>query len=446
MEFNQIKNIISMAADEAGITEYDVFYSQADSVSADALKNEIDSFNSNNEVGISFRCIVNGRFGQASTELIEKEELEAIVLRAKENAMYIESEDHAEIYNGNAKYPTIELSDFEVPSAAIIKDKALEIQKKTYDKSDIVVDGTQSGVGASTALIKMFNSYGLELEKSAGAVQYYSNPVVSEGETTEDGVDYRLSLDYSEIDDVVDEAFFNANNKLHAAFVDSGNYDVIFNGKQVINLLSAFCGAFSAKNVKLNMSMFKDKIGEKIASELITIVDDPISPELIGKNSFDAEGVPTFKKSIVENGVLTTYLHDLSTANYFGVSSTGNSYKGGYQSPFVISPYFLSVEKGSNSFDELLSQVKKGIYITELVSTSGNNNVTGDFSIESMGFLIENGKIGRFVKSFTVAGNFFDLLKNIEMVSDRQEVKRSGLFRGYAAPDILVKNMSIAGK
>ncbi len=446
MDFTQIKDIISSAAKAAGVIEYDVFYSEAESISADALKNEINSFNSNNEVGISFRCIIDGKFGQASTERIEKEELEAIVNRAKENAMYIESEDYAEIYKGSSSYPKVKLSDFKAPNATVVKDKALEIQNKTYGKSDIVVDGTQSGVGASTAVIKMFNSYGLELQKSAGAVQYYSNPVVNEGEITEDGVDYRLSSDFSEVDAVVDEAFSNANNKLHASYVDSGNYDIIFSGKQVITLLSAFSGAFSAKNVKLNMSMLKDKIGEAIANDLITITDDPLSCELIGKNSFDAEGVATYKKNIVENGVLKTYLHDLSTANYFGVSSTGNSYKGGYQAPFIISPYFLTMEKGNNTFDELLNKVKKGIYVTELVSTSGNNSVTGDFSIESMGFLVEDGKIGRFIKSFTVAGNFFELLKNIEMISNRQEIKHSGLFRGYAAPDILVKNMSVAGK
>lgn len=446
MNFTEIKEIISSAARDAGVLEYDVFYSEAEGLSADVLKNEIDSFNSNNEVGISFRCIVDGKFGQASTERIEKEELEAIVKKAKENATYIESDDYAEIYKGSLSYPNVNISDFNIPNASFIKEKALEIQGKIYNKSESVSDGTQSGVGASTATVKIFNSYGLEFEKHAGAVQYYSNPVVSDGDISEDGFDYRLSLDFSEMDNVVDEAFLNANNKLHASFVDSGNYDIIFSGKRVITLLSEFCGAFSAKNVKLNMSMLKDKIDEKVACKLVTIVDDPLSNDLIGKNSFDAEGVATYKKSIIENGVLKTYLHDLSTADYFGVKSTGNSYKGGYQAPFVISPYFLSMEKGEHSFDELLAEVKKGIYVTELISTSGNNAVTGDFSIESMGFLIEDGKIGRFVKSFTVAGNFFDLLKNIVMISNRQEVKLSGLFKGCSAPDILVKNMSVAGK
>ena len=446
MNFTEIKKVISSAANEAGIVEYDVFYSEAESLSADALKNEIDSFNSNNEAGISFRCIVDGKFGQASTERIEKGELEAIVQRAKENATYIESDDYAEIYNGSPSYPNTEAFDFVAPNASFIKEKLLEIQGKAYNKGELVADGTQSGAGVSTATFKMFNSYGLEFEKHAGAVQYYSNPVLSDGDITEDGFDYRLSLDFSDVDAVVEEAFLNASNKINASLVDSGNYDIIFSGKRVITLLSEFCGAFSAKNVKLNMSMLKDKIEETVASELVTIVDDPLSPDLLGKNSFDAEGVATYKKSIIEKGVLKTYLHDLSTANYFGVQSTGNSYKGGYQAPFVISPYFLSLEAGDNTFDELLAEVKKGIYVTELISTSGNNAVTGDFSIESMGFLIEDGKIGRFVKSFTVAGNFFDLLKNIAMISDRREVKHSGLFKGYSAPDILVKNMSVAGK
>ena len=96
--------------------------------------------------------------------------------------------------------------------------------------------------------------------------------------------------------------------------------------------------------------------------------------------------------------------------------------------------------------EELFALAGNGIYVTELKSFSATNTVTGDFSIESAGFLIENGKLGKFVKSFTIAGNFFELLKNIEALSNDLQVKSSGIFRGFAAPDALIKNLSVAGK
>ena len=114
---------------------------------------------------------------------------------------------------------------------------------------------------------------------------------------------------------------------------------------------------------------------------------------------------------------------------------------------FVTDIELITLSKVLNkSFDELLVEAENGIYVTELKSFSAANAVTGDFSIESGGFMIENGKLGKFVKSFTIAGNFFELLKNIEALSDDLQVKPSGLFRGYAAPDALVKNISVAGK
>ena len=111
-------------------------------------------------------------------------------------------------------------------------------------------------------------------------------------------------------------------------------------------------------------------------------------------------------------------LYDLATAKKVGVSSTGNGQRASYTSPVNISPYNFYIKGGEKSFDALISGVEKGIYITELKGLhAGANAVTGDFSIESAGFLIENGKLGGAVKSFTVAGNFFDLLKNIEDIS-----------------------------
>jgi PmbA protein len=445
MNFSEIKEVITKAAQKAGLSDYDVYYSKSSDVSTETLKNDISGFSSSDSIGIGFRCIVNGKFGQASCEYITKEELESLVYRAAENAAFIECDDEAVIFKGSENYIPVETEDFVIPSAGRLKDIALDIQSKTYNKNELVVDGTQSGAGAGVSEVYLFNSYGLELRKSAGFVNYYSCPVVSDGKETEDGCRFEMSKSFDDVDKAVEKAVSSAVDKLGADSVKSGSYNVVIDGKEFSDLISEFCGCFSSKQVKLGLSKFADKIGCKVAADFITITDDPFSEHLCGKNSFDGEGVATYKKNLVENGELKTYLYDLAMAKYFGTAPTGNASRG-YSSPVSISPYFLYLNKGSKSFDQLVDEAGSGIYVTELKSFSASNAVTGDFSIESAGYLIENGKIGSFVKNFTIAGNFFELLLNVDSLSDELKIKHSGVYRGFASPDVLVKNISVAGK
>ena len=151
MNFSEIKQILSDAAKAIGITEYDVYYSEASDMSAETLKDEISGFSSSDSIGIGFRCIVNGRFGQASCEHITKEELETLVKRAAENALYIESDDESIIFKGSESYVTVPESIFVEPSANELKNIALELQSRTYAESELVIDGTQSGAGTGKA-------------------------------------------------------------------------------------------------------------------------------------------------------------------------------------------------------------------------------------------------------------------------------------------------------
>lgn len=445
MNFSEIKKIISESAKKIGIAEYDIYYSESAETSTETLKHEISGFSSSDSIGIGFRCIVDGKFGQASCEHITKEELEMLVVKAADNAKYIESSDEAIIFKGSEHYENVPCEQFRAPTSGTLRDIALEIEDKTYKEGELVTDGTQCGAGTGVVAVHMYNSYGLELHKSAGYVYYYSCPVVSDGKETEDSVEAKNAKNFDEIDNVVKKAVKNANAKLGADSVPSGSYNVIISGKKFSEFLAEFCGCFSAKQVKLGLSKLAGKLDEKIAADIVTITDDPFSDELCGKNAFDGEGVATQTKNVIENGVLKTYFYDLAMAKHFGVEPTGNASRG-FSSPVSISPYFLYLNKGDKSFDELLEKAGNGIYVTELKSFSATNAVTGDFSIESAGYLIEDGKIGKFVKSFTIAGNFFELLKNIEALSNDLQVEHSGLFRGFASPDVFVKNISVAGK
>ena len=184
-----------------------------------------------------------------------------------------------------------------------------------------------------------------------------------------------------------------------------------------------------------------------IASEALTLVDDPFHPMSPLPIPFDAEGSPTYRKNIIEKGELKTLLYNLKTANMAGKTTTGNASKAGYDSPIGLRPFTMFVEPGEISEEELLAKAGNGVYITSLMGLhAGASAVTGDFSLQSAGFMIEDGKLTIPVKSFTVAGNFYDLLKGITAVANNMELPMATGQTAFGAPSVLVEGLSIAGK
>ena len=155
----------------------------------------------------------------------------------------------------------------------------------------------------------------------------------------------------------------------------------------------------------------------------------------------------TYRKNIIENGVLKTLLYDLTTSRKANKASTGNGQKHGYSSSVSIAPYSFSINPGDRSLDELMAMAGEGILVTECKGFhAGANPVTGDFSIESAGFRIRDGKKAEPIKSFTVAGNFFELLKSVHALGNEVRWSPFGGFTTFGSPDLLVMGMSVAGK
>lgn len=169
------------------------------------------------------------------------------------------------------------------------------------------------------------------------------------------------------------------------------------------------------------------------------------------KRTFDGEGVAAYAKNVVENGVLTTMLHNLKTAAKAGVKSTGNAGRPSYASVIGVSPFtfYIRPENGAQEKTKekvpkgLLQKAESGIYVTEVTGLhAGANAVTGDFSLSAKGFMITEGEKGAPVKNFTVSGNFFDLLKNVETLGDDLDFVQGK----FGSPSVLIRNLAIAGE
>lgn len=450
MNFDALKSILEEALALEGVKEYEIYYMSDSSTSVSTLNKEVNSFSSGENGGLCLRVLVDGKMGYASTELMTEQEMKELPGRAKSNALATEKPDTVGIFAGSDSYEEVRIKKAEPLSAAELKAIAIKTGEALFDKSDKVKEGTSSQAISAGTSVRLVNSHGLDLSIDCGVNALIAEAVVqSDGENQADYSFKNLEADKVDdtISEMVDEAVGEALSKIGADLVPTGKYNVVFDGNQMRSLLSVFSSAFSAKAAIDGMSKLKGMEGETIAAPIVTITDDPQREGSTVGTNFDAEGVATHRKAVVEAGVLTTLLHNRETALAMGKETTANASKAGYSSPIGVRPYSFAIEPGDKSRDELFALAGDGILITELKGLhAGANPVSGDFSLESAGFMIRDGKKCEAVKSFTVAGNFFDLLKAISALGDKLERGVSTGLTGFAAPDTLVPDMSIAGK
>ena len=447
MNFDVLKNTLVAALSEAGLGEYEIYYMSDESTSVETLNKEVNSFSSSTSGGLCLRVAIDGKMGYASTELMTEAEMKELPERAKANAYATEKPDTVGIYAGSEEYEELKIKKADLLSAAELKAYALKTGEALFAKDPAVKEGTSSRAISAGTTVRLFNSHGVDLSLDCGINALIGEAVVGVNGENQQDYSFKNLTGEDTVAEVVDEAVSDALAKIGAGFVDSGKYNVIISGNQMRSLLSVFSNAFSAKAVMDGMSRLKGLEGEKIAADIVTITDDPQREGNAAGTNFDAEGVATHRKSVVDAGVLKTFLHNRETALAMGKETTANASKAGYSAPIGIRPYSFAIEPGDKTQDELFAMAGEGIYITSFGGLhAGANPVSGDFSLQSAGFMIRDGKKCEAVKSFTLAGNFFDLLKSIAALGDKLERGVATGVTGFCSPDVFVPDMSVAGK
>jgi len=217
-------------------------------------------------------------------------------------------------------------------------------------------------------------------------------------------------------------------------------FDIVFEPFPFAILLEHAGSSASAFDVDAGVSFLQGKVGKQVGSSKVTLADDPLVPTGYGSTTFDSEGVPTGRTEIIKEGKLMTYLHNTSTAKRYKTKTTANA--------GLISPHHwnLVLEPGKKSREELISQVKDGIYVTNLWYTRFQNYVTGDFSTipRDAIFLIKNGKLSSSVKGIRITSNMLDILKGIEAVGKESEnIHAWEVDSSVITPPVLVKGVNI---
>lgn len=448
MKFNEFKELVIAACAERGVAEYELYYQSSSSTSVDTFQHSINEFSSSLSGGLCFRCIVDGRMGYASTELLYAEQAVSVVEKAVDNAKNLETEEQVFLGEGGQVYEPLPDRSYPAPETDEMLSVALSTADKLYAADPMAIDGCQSQVIRGSEEVAIYNSRGLDLHRSNSLAGIIAVGVVSDGQAMSN--DYRIKLgelSKIDIDQMVEKAINGAKVKLGGDVAPTGQYPVIFNPDAMCSLLSVYSSIFNSEAAQKGLSLLAGKEGEIIAADIVTLVDDPFHKDNPEPANFDAEGSPTHKKNIIENGRLNTLLYNLKTAAVAGKKTTGNASKGSYTSSVGIRPFTLYLENGAYSEQELLNMAGNGVYITDLSGLhAGADSISGDFSLQSEGYMIENGEKTKFVKSFTVAGNFYDLLKNIAALADNCKLPNAMGMTAFGSPSVLVNGLSIAGK
>ncbi len=437
-------------AQKQGIDEIEIYIGESKSFNVKVYGGKVEHFGIEENRGLSARGTCKESMGYIYTENLNGIDREKLILGLKENADIMEASEKEEIHFDNEKCNSMELKNTAIEEISE-EDKiafALEMEKKAFSIDKRIESVNYCLFGESSGGRRIMNSKGLDLCEEKNIAFAFISVVAKEDGKIKTGSSYTVSNEFKDFnaESLAEEASRKAIDQLQAKTMASGPQKTLFSNEVSADLLQAFSSVFSGENVQRNLSMLKGRVGETIGAKNLTIIDDPLMSNKAGSRNFDDEGTCTFKKNVVENGMLKTFLHNKKTGKKEGVPSTGNAFKGSYKSPVSIAPTNFFISPGPLSLSEAMANMGEGVYITDVQGLhAGLNAVSGDFSLSASGFAVRGGKKAEAVHQITVAGNYFDMLMDIEDIcSDLKFIMPGSGHVG--SPSILIGKLDISGE
>ena len=434
---------------EYGFEECEASFVTESSMSIDILNGEVSSYENSATSALSFRGLKNGQMGYCSTNILDESSIDYLLKSAMENCEVLNDEDPQFIYcdenNKNLYYS--QLSDaYDKNTYKSFSELGLKLEKAILSLDSRIDAVDFLTISCSTGPYLIINSKGLHSYRDSDGISIMASARATDSDgSVKSGGHYWIGKDIDDfdMDKFLDKFKDNIIGKMGAKSCKPGNYKTVLRNEAFQQFFMVFFGNFLATTMQRGLSLLADKEGEKIASDVFTVKEQPMFDKALTKIPFDDEGVLTTEKAIIDKGVFATALYDLKSANKAGKASTGNGFRGG--SAVSEMPTNLIVEAGDKTLDELLEEAGEGIMLTDLSGLhAGVNAISGDFSLLCEGYLIENGKMGRPVEQITVAGNFYDVIKSIKSVGNDIINVPSGEGE-FFTPSVYIESLAISG-
>lgn len=421
-------------AAEQGV-EVEVLSNESRELSIDAFEGSVSELKRANRAGVGVRAMVDGRIGYAWTEELEQQALDWILAEACENAL-LQDEGEGVLPPGSAHGKTDLLSEGLSAPVERKAERALELERELrgHEKFSRISTARYMERESSQAVV---SSLGMEGEYRSGFSGLLASFVMRDGDSVKQGMELDASQEFHSLDPgrTAQHMLQRTGRLLGARPLATGRYRAYLEPMVVADLLRVLEFALSGKTLIERKSRFEGKLGQRVASELVTIVDDPAHPEGLGNRPFDSEGTATPELTLIERGVLTSFLHNSATAREAGHPNTGHASRT-YRSTLGVSPTNLLLLPGAGIVPE------DGVIVTELMGLhAGANPISGDVSLQGFGLRIEDGE-SYPVENFVMSGNLFALFERVSAVGDSAEWTHAA---GVLAPMIEVESLSFGG-
>jgi len=430
----------------AGATDAECTIAEGDEFSANVRMREIENLKEAGSRGLGLRILVGRKTGSSYTSDLSKEGVAQLVKSAVELAGVTSEDPHAGLPDadelgslpGDLKLFSPDIAtletDVKIDAATRAENAALSADPRISNSEGASFD---NHVGRHI----FANSRGFSGEYRSSYCSLSTVPVARDGESMERDYWYSMARSFAELEppeEVGRIAAQRALRRLNARKVETQKCPVVFEPRTSRTLLDSIFDAVHGMSVYRHESFLAGKLGEKVASENVTVIDDGTIPGLFGTSPFDDEGVPSRRTVVIERGVLKSYLLNSYAARKLGFKTTGNASRGLAGNAGIGHGNFF-IEKGVQSPEQIVSAISNGFYVTELMGF-GVNIVTGDYSRGAAGLWIRNGELSFAVSEVTIAGNLKDMLTNVEAIGSDLE------FRGSeAAPTLKIGEMTVGG-
>lgn len=441
IDFSLVHMLLDCAT-KAGATDADAMLIDGDSTDVSWRNGSIDMLDKSHGTTIGLRVLIDGKQAILSSSDLREETLKQMAEDAVEMAKLVPEDpflglaDPAQLCT---KPPHIPMADpDQAPSAEQLLALAEEVGEAGQNAPTIKSSESEASYSKRRSFFAATN--GLERKTERTGYSLFSVTMAAEGEMMERDHFGRATVFFDDLpppDMIGKKAASRARARLGSRQPETGKYPLIFAPRMSRGLISSLLGAINGAAIARGTSFLKDACGEEIFRPDVSIMETPHRARGLASRPMDAEGLPTFERALIDNGRLTTYLLDLRTARKLNLDPTGHAARsvGGQPHPAASNAHLCP---GSQSEADMIADINRGIYITELIG-QGVNMITGDYSRGAAGFMIENGRITHPVNAFTIAGNLKDMFKNM--------IPAANLDFSHAinAPSVLIDGMTLSG-
>lgn len=407
-------------AEQAGRGEHlEVYVSRGVETDVRAYDGDVESLSQAMSAGIGVRVVVDGRQGFASAGSLQPDVVADTLSEARDNARFATPDEHVALaVPDGVPAADLDLWDDSVPSGSVDGkvQLALELERQVRGADPRIRQVSSADYGDLAVTSAVASSTGVAASGRRTLCSLSVAAVAGEGADSHTGTGLSVGRGLGDLDlqAAGADAVSRATRLLGAAKAQSTRCTVVLDPRVASTLLAVVASALSGEAVTKRRSMFTDRLGEPVATEDVTLVDDPTDVRALTAAPFDAEGLACRRNELVVGGILRGYVHDTVSARRAGTASTGSAVRGGYATTPVAGCRAVQLAPGTLSADEILARVGDGFYVQSVTGLhSGVSPVSGDFSVGAEGLWIRGGALAEPVREVTVASTLQRMLQAI---------------------------------